>query len=139
MEIRQQLEHLFCQVHTFAKPGTTSSVSVPHACPRQMKLMPRTRADLQCYAGHAPEIKLSHLEDQHKPTTCFIIIIKAFAPSSARRITIPASASETVVVKDLVTEEQARGVVNVYLAKTLGDFGLTESRAYALKNLEDGY
>jgi hypothetical protein len=104
-----------------------------------MKFMPRTRAEL-CYStvGVAPVIKLSHIEDQEEPTTCFII--KSFAPRSARQVTIPAKASAAVVVPCLLTENHAAGrAVNVYLAKTLGDFGLGPDGNYANPGVAQKY
>ena len=134
---RTHLELLSCRVHAFdelesptAAPRVTHSVVHPPR-PPHLKLMPRTRAELHNFAvGVAPVIKLSHIEDQAEPTTCYII--KSCAPRSARQVTIPAKASEAVCVTGLLTEEDAAGrAVNVYLAETLGDFGLGPDGNYA--------
>jgi len=140
----QHLELMCCRVHLFEAVKPTGAYSRTHEsdthapCAPELSqgLLPRTRAELHGFAfnqapavGVAPVIKLSHIEDQDKPTTCYII--NSYKPGSARRITIPAKATDAILIKDLLTEEQGRGPVNVYLAKTLGDFGLGPDGNYA--------
>jgi hypothetical protein len=144
VETQTHLELLFCRVHAFdelesptAAPRVTHSVVHPPR-PPHLKLMPRTRAELHNFAvGVAPIIKLSHIEDQEQPTTCYII--KSCAPRSARQVTIAAKASAAVIVTGLLTEEEAGRTVNVYLAKTLGDFGLGPDGNYADPGVAPNY
>jgi hypothetical protein len=132
-EAKTDLELLSCRIHAFNHlegPQAAPRVHLSVVHPPHMKLMPRTRAELHhSTVGVAPVIKLSHIEDQAEPTTCYIIM--SCTPRSARRVTIPTKASEAVIVTGLLTEEDAVRAVNVYLAKTLGDFGLGPDGNYA--------
>jgi hypothetical protein len=157
---RVQLEQLQCRIHTFdgkccntVEPRMDDSVQQPAVAPLD-SMLPRTRVRLYVAAG-VPYLRISHLEDQKEPTWCYVIL--PLAPSSARKIAIPASKAEAIVVRDFLPKPKCEGAndvdckcgacdregqdgdgedfcacgLDLYLAKTLGDFGLTEDREYA--------
>jgi hypothetical protein len=138
ISVRGQLELLLCRVHRMA--GSNDDEREPRVdysvdqvgVDRSLAQLPKTVMKLYTNPAGTPFLRLSHLHDQGAPTWCYVV--KARDPSSARRIAIPAMTS--VVIHDMLSEDDARDGVVMFLAKTLADFGLNGAGHYAIPTID---